>query len=120
MLETYDPQWEAKWERANARLKELNDKPVAEVTSANLIDLYAPYVLLRAKRAGLTIDVPRLPDDTDYDTTLAELRDWESRVNRAVDAATPAQVLDSPVSFPARLLAPTRWETLRARWRRCL
>ena len=152
MLETYDPKWQEKWDRANARLKALNDKPFGEKTSADwaeqnnlasllcriseagartandLIDLYAPYFLLPAKRHGLIIEVPRLPDDTGYDEASAVLREFQRRVEAAVlEAATKAEAKADPAepSDPPRTVArpmpvfarrPTWWEKLRAHW----
>lgn len=144
MLESYDPQWKPKWERANARLKALNDKPAAERSSADiveqrnlanllgriseascrtandLIDLYAPYFLLPATRLGLSFEIPRLPDNTDYDTAHAVLRAFEEHVGRGVRKVANglAEPLDTPVSFPERRPLATWWERLCSRIRR--
>lgn len=139
MLETYDPAWEAKWERVNERVKAIETKPVLGRTPAesielanlsvlqsriaeagcrtanDLIDLYAPYVLLPTRRLGLSFDVPRLPDDTDYDTASAELRTFTDRVNAAVAKASTSTEMPALLTSDRSPLL-TWWRALRSRW----
>ena len=105
MLETYDPDWQTKWERAHAMMRELEvrdwfalsaddrdrlDKlrrllPVAfdasHRTANEYIDLHLSLTLKEADQLGIWAWLPRLPDSADIDATRAAVRE----VNTYVD-----------------------------------
>lgn len=105
MLETHDPDWQTKWDRAHAMMRELEvrdwssltaddrdrlDKlrrllPVAfdasHRTANEYIDLHLSLTLKEADQFGIWAWLPRLPDDADIDATRAAV----AEVNAYVD-----------------------------------
>lgn len=104
MLETHDPDWQTKWDRAHTMMRELEvrdwssltaddrdrlDKlrrllPVAfdasHRTANEYIDLHLSLTLKEADQLGIWAWLPRLPDDADIDATRAAVREVNAYV----------------------------------------
>lgn len=95
MLETYEPDWEAKWDVVNAEFRALETVPFAERSPDQIIRmrflademcrlfdagrrtpndylaLHLPMILKKAESLGIIIAMPSLPDDAGIVATKA-------------------------------------------------
>jgi len=97
VLETYDPDWEAKWDRAHAMMRELEVKDWSSLTAEDhdrldklrrllpvvfdashrtandYIRFHLSLTLKEADQLGIWAWLPVLPDDADIDRTRAAI-----------------------------------------------
>ena len=106
MLETHDPDWQAKWDRAHAMMRELEVRDWSSLTPDDrdrldklrrllpvifdakhrtpndYIRFHLSLTVPQAAREGLVIDYPRLPDDAGIDVTRAAVAEVAELVER--------------------------------------
>lgn len=139
MLETHDPDWQAKWDRAHVMMRELevrdwssltpNDRdrldklrrllPVIfdakHRTPNDYIRFHLSLTVAQAARDGLVIDYPRLPDNAGIDATRAAVAEVVELVEREKRRRLEGVREQSEVK---RAPAPTWWATFRSQWSR--
>jgi hypothetical protein len=141
MLETYDPNWEEKWHRVHTRVAQLNAKDCLTLEDAaelhNLTPLLCTIVdaglkmpdeyvqrhlsltLPEADRLGIWAWWPQVPEDADFDTVRAAVRDVFTYVDtvkrRREIIARCRDVGMVPQYLPP--VPPTDWRTRRAQLR---
>lgn len=142
MLETHDPDWQAKWDRAHAMMRELEVRDWSSLTPDDrdrlsklrrllpvifdakhrtpndYIQFHLSLTLRDAARDGLVIDCPRLPDDAGIDAAHAAVAETVALVER--DKRRAQAEREPSGAGPARLRSafsrprPSWWATWRS------
>jgi hypothetical protein len=145
VLETYDPDWEAKWDRAYAMMRELEatdwfgltpedhdrlDKlrrllPVvydaSHRTPNDYIRFHLSLTLQEADQLGIWAWLPVLPDSADIDRTRAAVAEVARYINAVKDRRTALEMYRRAGTKPKKfhplpkLAWRTRWAMLRFR-----
>lgn len=145
VLETYDPDWEAKWDRAYAMMRELEVRDWSSLTAeereqldklrrslpvifdashrtANeYIRFHLSLTLKEADQLGIWAWMPVLPDDADIDMTRAAIADVASYIETVKHRRQTFEMCRR-VGMKPQYVRPlpeltwrTRWEMLRFR-----
>lgn len=146
MLETHDPDWQAKWDRAHAMMRALEVRDWSSLTADDrdrldklrrllpvifdarhrtpddYIRFHLSLTFRDAARDGLVLDYPRLPDDAGIDAAGAVVAETVALVERDKRRRSEVERERSGVdSTPARLAVgrprPGPWAALRSRLR---
>ena len=145
VLETYDPDWEVKWDRAHAMMRELEVREWSSLTAEDrdqldklrrllpvvfdashrtaneYIRFHLSLTLKEADQLGIWAWMPTLPDDADIDMTRAAIADVANYINTVKDRRKAAEICRRAGIKPQyvrplpRLSWHTRWAMLRFR-----
>lgn len=145
VLETYDPDWEAKWDRAYAMMRELEVKDWSSLTAEDhdrldklrrslpvifdashrtandYIRFHLSLTLKEADQLGIWAWLPVLPDDADIDRTRAAIADVTRYIDtvkhrrKTFEMCRQAGMKPQYVRPLPKLAWQTRWAMLRFR-----
>jgi hypothetical protein len=145
VLETYDPDWEAKWDRAHAMMRELEVKDWSSLTAEDhdrldklrrllpvvfdashrtanaYIRFHLSLTLKEADQLGIWAWLPVLPDDADIDRTRAAIAEVASYIDTVKHRRTTFEMCRRAGMKPQyvrplpELTWQTRWAMLRFR-----